>query len=552
LTEFYTGDARPNLILLLGGVGLVLLIACANVVNLLLSRALARQREIAIRTAIGDGRARLIRQLLTESVLLSLAGGAAGLALAYWLIRQLAGMLAIEMPSWMTLEIDLTVLCFTAAISVATGLVAGLASAIQASRPNLNDLLKQGTRGSSGGTGSLMARNALVMTQIATAVMIVIGAGLIVKSFVRLREVALGFDQHNLLTFRIAVPWRKYTGQDSAERMILFYQQAVERLSMLPGVESAAATSNLPMSGETQNGRVTFTVEGQSLDEQQKNPYINDLRVSPNYFRLMGIPLVSGRFFNEYDTRQSPRVGIISRRLAELLFPGQVALGRRIKAGGLDSTGQWTTIVGIVGNVMHDQVAGQPGLDFYVSFHQVPDANMYLLMRVKGEPMGFADSATGVIWSLDGEQSTFNFVTMEGRVADTIWQRRLTAALFIVFGVLALTLAAVGIYGVVSYSVGQRRREIGVRMALGADSGLILRMILKEAFRLLIIGGAIGSLAAFALTRVMEGLLFGVSSTDLTTFLAVPVLLSLVVLVAALIPAIRASRTNPVVALGSE
>jgi putative ABC transport system permease protein len=334
--------------------------------------------------------------------------------------------------------------------------------------------------------------------------------------------------------------------------MIIFYKQAMEKLSALPGVEAVAANSNLPLSGETENGRSTFTLEGQSADEQQKNPYINDLRVSPNYFQTMGIPLVNGRFFNDYDTRDSLRVGIISERLANLIFPGKDPIGRRLKVGDVDSQSKWTTIVGVVGNVKHEQIAGEASLDLYISYQQVPDSNMYLLMRTKSKPAGLSSAAAIEIWSIDGEQSSFNFMMMEERIANSIWQRRLSGTLFLIFAALALTLAAVGIYGVISYSVSQRTREIGIRMALGASSGIVLRMVLKEALKIILVGGGLGIIAAFTLTRIMTSLLYGVSATDPVTFLAVPLLLSAVALLAAFIPARRAAQVDPMVALRSE
>ena len=552
LNDFYVGEVRPYLLLLLAAVAFVLLIACSNVVNLLLSRALAREKEIAIRTALGAGRTRLIRQLLTESLLLSLAGGVAGLAMAYWLVKMLVTIIGVELPPWMRISIDGRVLAFTFAVSILTGLLAGLLPALQASRPDLNELLKEGTRGSSGAARSHRARRALVVAEVALALVLLVGAGLMVKSFIRLQQVALGFNADNLLTFRVALPWRKYTGEERVPAMVAFYKQAMEKLSALPGVESVAANSNLPLTGETEIGKSTFTVEGQSVDEQQQNPYINDLRVSSNYFQTIGIPLVKGRFFNEYDTRNSLRVGIISDRLANLIFSGQDPIGRRLKVGGIDSKATWTTIVGVVGSVKHEQVAGESGLDLYVSYQQVPDGNMYLVMRTKAEPRGLSEAATREIWGIDPEQSTFNFMTMEERIADTIWQRRLSGALFVMFAVIALALAAVGIYGVMSYSVSQRTREIGIRMALGASSRVVLRMVLREALKLMLIGGAVGIGAAFALTRVITSMLYGVSATDPITFLAVPLLLSGVALIAALVPALRAARVDPMIALRAE
>jgi putative ABC transport system permease protein len=552
LRDLYVGEVRPYLLLLLGAVAFVLLIACANVVNLLLSRALAREKEIAIRTALGAVRNRLVRQLLTESLLLALLGGLAGLALSYWWVSALGNLTHAQLPPWITVGIDFKVLAFTFLLSVLTGILAGLAPALQASRPDLNELLKEGTRGSSAGAPRQQFRRALVMAEIALALMLLVGAALMVQSFIRLQQVDLGFNANHLLTFRVALPWRKYQGEEGMPRIALFYRQALEKLATLPGVESVAATGNLPLSGEAENAKLTFTAEGQSQEEQQRNPYVNDLRVSPNYFQAMGIRLVRGRFLNEQDTTTTQRVTVISERLAERLWPGGEAIGKRVKVGGLDSRGHWMIIVGVVGNVKHEQMSGDGGLDLYASYLQVPDANMYLLLKTDVPPLTVTDAATRVIWAIDAEQATFDFMTMEARVTATVWQRRASGALFVVFAALALVLAAIGIYGVMSYAVRQRTREIGIRMALGASSRDVLRMVIAESMRLVLFGSIAGLVAAFGLSRIVASLLYGVSATDPLTFFGMPVLLALVALLAGLIPALRAARVDPMVALRHE
>ncbi|HXG64362.1 MAG TPA: ABC transporter permease, partial [Blastocatellia bacterium] len=551
LTEFYVGDVRPYLLLLLGAAGFVLLIACGNVVNLLLARALAREKEVAIRTALGAGRGRLIRQLLTESVLLALLSGAAGLALAFWWVELLAAMIRIELPPWMTIRMDLRVLIFVLLISMLTGVLAGLAPALQASRPNLNELLKEGARGSSGGARYRL-RRALAAAEIALALVLLVGAGLMMRSFLRLRQTDLGFNADSLLTFRVALPWRKYSGDDGREKQAAFYQQAMERLTALPGVTAVAANSNLPLSGETEAGKLTVTVEGQSVEEQLGNPYVNDLRVSPNYFQVMGILLLKGRFFSESETTKTPLAAIVSQRLAERLWPRQELIDKRLKIGPPHSQGRWMTVVGVVGNVKHEQISGDAGLDLYVSYLQVPDGNMYLLMRTKVPPLTLADAATKVIWSVDEEQSTFDIRTMEDRIADTIWQRRVSGTLFTIFAALAVILAAVGIYSVMSYSVSQRTREIGIRMALGAQTADALKMVLGEVLQLTLIGGGIGLAGAFILARFVSSLLYGVSANDPLTFVSVLLLLAAVALAAGFIPARRAARVDPMVALRYE
>jgi putative ABC transport system permease protein len=551
LRDFYVGDVKPYLWLLLAAVGFVLLIACANVINLLLARSLAREREIAIRTALGAGRSRLVRQLLTESLLLAGLGGLLGLAFAAGWVRLLKTLIRAELPAWITINIDWRVLAFTFAVSILTGLIAGMAPALQASKPDLNELLKEGAKGSQGGARSQL-RGALVVAEIALAVALLVGAGLMVKSFLRLQQTELGFRADYLLTLRVALPWRKYNDPQGPERQKQFYQQLLERLAALPGVESAAMTSNLPLSSERQEGKLTFTIEGQSAEEQQRNPYLNDLRVSPNYFQTIGVRLIKGRLLNEFDTTDTERVGLISERLAARAWPGQEPIGKRLKVGGANSQSKWTTIVGVVGDVKHEEIAGEGGLDLYVSYQQVGDANMYLLLRTKVPPMTLADAATRAVWAGDAEQSTFNIVTMEERIADTVWQRRLSGALFMIFAALALILASVGIYGVMSYAVSQRAREIGIRMAMGAQARDVLKLVTGEGAKLVGIGLGLGLIISFVAARLMTGLLYQVGAADPLTYLLVAALLAAVAMLACYIPARRATKVDPMMALRTE
>ncbi len=550
LRDFSVGDVRPYLWLLLAAVGFVLLIACTNVINLLLARSLAREREIAIRTALGAGRGRLIRQLLTESLLLASLGGLLGLAFAVGWVRLLKGLIRAELPTWIAIDLDWRVLVFTLAVSLFTGLIAGLAPALQVSKPDLNELLKEGAKGSQGGRQGL--RKALIVAEVALAMVLLIGAGLLVKSFLRLQQTDLGFNPGNLLTMRVALPWRKFNDQQGPERQKQFFQQLLERLSALPGVETAALTSNLPLAAERQEGKLTFTVEGQSADEQQRNPFVNDIRVSPNYFQAMGIPLVAGRTLTEFDTAATERVGVISQRLAERLFPGQNPLGKRLKVGDLFSQSQWTTIVGVVRNVKHEEVAGDGGLDLYATYQQVGESNMYLLLRTNVPPLNLADAATRAVWASDPEQSVFNVTTMETRIADTVWQRRLSGTLFLVFAALALALAAIGIYGVMSYAVSQRKREIGIRMALGAQPKDVLRMIVGQGARLIALGLGVGLVVALLGSRLIHSLLYGISSADPLVYVSVLAVLTAVALLACWLPARRATRVDPLQALRQE
>jgi predicted permease len=551
LRDLYAGDVRPYLWLLLAAVGFVLLIACANVINLLLARSLAREREIAIRTALGAGRSRLIRQLLTESLLLAVVGGLAGLATGWGWVKLLRSLVRAEMPAWITIDIDWRVLVFTMAVSILTGLMAGLAPALQASKPNLNELLKEGAKGSQGAARRQL-RKALVVAEIALALVLLVGAGLMVRSFLRLQQTELGFEPDNLLTMRVALPWRKYNDAQGPERQKQFYQQLLERLAALPGVESAAVTSNLPLSSERQEGKLTFTVEGQSAEEQQRNPYLNDLRASPNYFQTIGVRLLKGRLLNEFDREETERVGVISQRLAERAWPGQDPIGKRLKVGGVNSQGRWTTVVGVVGDVKHEEIAGEGGLDLYVSYQQFGDSNMYLLLRAKVAPMALAEAANRAVWEGDPEQSTFDIMTMEERVTDTIWQRRLSGALFIVFAALALILASVGIYGVMSYVVSQRTREIGVRMAMGARPRDVLKLVIGQGAKLIAAGLGAGLIVALIAARIINSMLYQISSTDPLTYLVVLLLLAAVALVACYIPARRAMKVDPMTALRVE
>ncbi|MDX2034310.1 MAG: ABC transporter permease [Blastocatellia bacterium] len=550
LRDLTVGDVRPYLWLLLTAVGFVLLIACVNVVNLLLTRSLSREREIAIRTALGAERGRLVRQLLTESVLLAGCGGGVGVFFAWGWVRGLKTLIRAELPSWVAIDLDWRVLLFTLGVSLLTGLVAGLAPALQASKPDLNDLLKEGAKGSQGGRQGV--RKALVVAEVALAMVLLIGAGLLVQSFRRLQQAELGFNPNNLLTMRVALPWRKYGGEQGPELQRQFFQQLMERLSALPGVESVALTSNLPLSAERQEGKLTFTVEGQSADEQQRNPFANDLRVSPNYFSAMGIPLIAGRFLNDADTAGADRVAVISQRLAERAFPGQDPIGRRLRVGALIADARWATIVGVVGNVKHEAVASDGGFDLYSSYRQVVDSSVYLLLRARVPPRGLIAAATQAVWAGDPEQSAFNLVTMEERIADTVWQRRLAGALFLIFAALALALAAIGIYGVMAYNVSQRTREIGIRMALGAQPRDVRQMIVGQGVRLIALGLGCGLAIALVGGRIIKSLLYGVGSADPLIYTLVLAVLAIVALLACYLPARRATRIDPLHALRQE
>jgi putative ABC transport system permease protein len=553
LRDLYVKDLRPYLWVLLAAAAFVLLIACVNVANLSLSRALAREREIAIRTAMGAGRGRLARLLLTESLLVSLLGGAAGLLVARWSASGLARLVEKELPWWVDVRIDGWVLGFTFLVSLLTGVLAGLTPALQPANLNLNELLKESARGSSSGPARHRARRWLVVSEIALALVLLIGATLMVKSFLRLRQVDLGFNPDRLLTFRVALPWSAYSG----EKSIRFYDQLIVGLRALPGVETVAANSNLPLSGEGEYARQTIMIEGQSLDDQQRNPHVIEQRVSPDYFRLMGIQLVNGRSFNEQDRVTATPVAIVSQRMSERFWPGQDPIGKRLRVGrpgaGQDSPdSMWLTVTGVVRDVRHEQVAEEPGLALYRPYAQAVTNNQYVLVRASVDPMTVAEAATRAVWAVDPNQSTFNVRTMKQRIAETVWQREASSTLFVSFAALALILAAIGIYGVISYTVGQRTREIGIRIALGARRQDVLKMVLGDAMKLAAMGGVVGLLAASALTRLMTGLLYQVSPTDPWTFAIVSLALAGVALAAGYLPARRATKVDPMVTLRQE
>lgn len=545
--ESFIADVRPYLLLLLGAVSLLLLIACVNVVNLLLVRAIGRDKEIAVRSALGARSGQIARHFLVESVLLAVAGCGLGLALAYGGVAQLREMIRVEMPDWMRVEVDGTVLVFALGLAVGIGLLVGLMPALQVKRLNVGQVLKEG-RSVTGGRRRHF-RNVLVVAEIALAVVLLIGSALMVQSFQKLRQAHLGFEPEQVLTFRTALGWRAYTEADDTRR---FYRETLHRLAALPGVTAVGANENLPLSGEEDTHQDTFTLEGQSPEAQQQNPYINLHRPSVGYFEAMRIPIRQGRVFTDFDVADTVPVALVSERLAERLWPGKNPLDQRIKLGGPDRQGPWRQVVGVVGNVKHEALQAEEGYDLYISPEQFPSHNAYFVLRTTGPPMRLAEAATQVVWAVDPLQSTFDFQTMEDRIAAKVWQERISSTLFSAFAVLAALLAAVGIYSVMAYAVSRRTREIGIRMALGADPRDVLRLVLGEAVRMAGLGVAIGVGVAFVLTQAMAGVLHGIGTADPATFAGVSLLLALVAMGAAFLPAYRAARIRPIWALRQE
>ncbi|MBX3744793.1 MAG: ABC transporter permease [Verrucomicrobiae bacterium] len=550
LHEQVVGGVKGALLVLLGAVGFVLLIACANVANLQLARAAARQREMAVRAALGAGRWRIARELLTQSVLLSLIGGGLGLFLAYWGVHLLGQWGGATLPAMEGIRIDAWVLAFTLGVSVITGVAFGLAPAVQAWRTDVNAALKVSGRGDAGGHRNRF-RHLLVVSEVALALVLLVGAGLLIKSFARLTEVNPGFRTEGVLTFQATL-----TEGTPQARRIHFVGQVVERLKALPGVQSAAATDSLPL---TPFERITLVeIEGRPpIDFNRLRRGELNVRpasrptVTPDYFHAMGIPVKSGRAFLPQDARPASGVVIVNETFEKHHFPGESAVGKRIHLLGSGEL-PWLTVVGVVSDVRQGGLAGDVMPEVYSpELEEVGDA-LSFVVRVAGDPATLIPSVRGVVAEVDPTQALHNVMSMEQRLADTTTSRRLNTVLLGSFAAVALLLTVVGIYGVMSYSVTQRRREIGVRMALGAQQSAVLGMILHGGLRLTLLGVAIGLAGALALTRYLSSQLYAVGATDPFTFLGVAVALTSVALVACWLPARRAARVNPIVALRAE
>jgi putative ABC transport system permease protein len=545
--EELVGNLRPALLILLGAVALVLLIACANVANLLLARAASRQKEIAIRSALGANRSRLVRQFLTESMLLSITGGAAGLLLAFAGLKSLTALIPPELFRGREISMDGSVLIFTIALSLLTGAIFGLAPAMQAAKINLNETLKEGGKGTVAPSRPRL-RSALVIAEIALALVLLVGAGLLINSFLRLSNVEAGFKTDNLLTVEVVPQQNKY---DTVEKRTAFYTQVLERVGALAGVESAGVITNLPLTFKGNNA--SFTVEGLPEPPPDQVAIAATRLISPDYFRTMSIQLVSGRGFTRQDINDRAQVAIISETMARTYWPGEEAIGKRIKIGRYSSTNPWITIIGVAANVRQFELETETRPQLYLPYSQLDFFEpRHLVVKTTGDPLSFVASAREAVWSVDRDQPVSNVSTMETIVSESLAGRRLTMLLLGIFAGLALLLAAVGIYGLISYAVTQRTHEIGIRMALGANSRNVLGMVVGDSIRMIAIGVGVGLAAAFFLTRFMRSLLFGVSETDPVTFAVIPALLAAVALAATYIPARRATRVDPMVALRHE
>jgi predicted permease len=546
LLEVAVGDIRPTLLILLGAVGLVLLIACANMANLLLARAASREGEFAVRTALGAGRGRLLRQLLTESVILSLAGGTAGLLLAVWGIQLLVALQPQGIPRLDDVGLDATVLGFTAGIALLAGLFFGLIPAVQVTRSNLAGSIREGGRGALSGRGSARIRGTLVVAEMALSVMLLVGAGLLIRSFVRLQSVDPGFRSEGTLAFSLSLPDAVY---DTDPARHSFYERLIERLRTVPGVQASAAVSDLPMGGSM--NFLTFEVAGREPPRPGQEPGAQILRATPDYFRAMGVPVVRGRPFVREDRQGTSPVVVINERAAQRFFPNQDPLGERItlELNG-DSVGR--EVVGVVGDVKQSGLDAEPQPAIYVPQAQAPAGSMNVVVSTPLPPAAVAGAIKGEVRALDPNLPIDDLRPLRQVVAESVSQPRFYMLLLSIFAGVALTLTAIGIFGVISYAVTQRRREIGIRMALGADSASVLRLVVGGALVLAGIGVGVGLVGAAVGTRVLSGLLFGVEATDPLTFLGVATILLGVAFLASYLPARAASRVDPNIALRSE
>ena len=545
LHKYLTGDYREGLIILLGIVGCVLLVACVNVANLMLARATARQKEFALRAALGAGRWRIVRQLMVESLLLALVGGVLGFALSIWALRLLLTSIPIQLPFWMNFSIDLRVLGFTIAITVLTGLLFGAAPALQTSRVDLNDTLKEGGRGA--GVGRGRSRSFLVVTEIALSLVLLVCAGLMIQSFLRLRSVNVGLDPTNVLVSSYHLPFAKYRED---EQRAAFYKQLLERVRALPGVQAASATATLPLGGG--NWGRSLTVEGYPVLAVGQAPMIQHTVVTPNYFRTMGIPLLSGRDFTDSDARGSQLVTIVDERLANEYWPNQSPIGRRIRFGPPEDNEPWHTIIGVVGTVRHERMQEDTAKSVYLPHQQIPANGMAVMTRTSSEPKELVAAIRREVAQLDPDLPVSKVITMNEVIDEAIWQPRLYATLFAVFAGGALLLALIGIYGVMAFLVQTRTHEIGVRMALGATARDVFKLIVGRGMKLTVIGVVIGVAGAVGATRLMHSLLFNTSATDPIVFILISLLLAFAAFLACYIPARRAAKVDPLIALRYE
>ena len=548
LQEQVVGDVRLSLLVLLATVGFVLLIACANVANLLLSRAVARQGEIAVRTALGASRLRIVRQLLTESIALAFCGGALGVFLAFWTVDWIHVLGTKSIPRLQDVTIDARVLVFALLLSIFSGIIFGLVPALRVSRLDLHSTLKDTGR-SSAGTSAMWGRGnsvrrLLVISELALSVMLLIAAGLLIRSFANLQSVPPGFNPQHVLTFELTMSSRKYS---TAPAILNTYHELWDRLNHLPGVTAAGGITALPLSQAF--AWTPITIEGRIPPAGEKFINADERLVGGNYFQTMEIPLRRGRLFNDEDTMKKPTVVVIDERMAQEFWPGQDPVGKRIHIVELGPEDPWQTIIGVVGRVKHESLDSEPRIAFYTSQAQFPVRAVTGVVRSSTEPAALASAVQNAIRGVDPDLPIYSVQTMAARVDESLARRRFSVLLLTLFAGLALALAAIGIYGVMAYMVSQGTREIGIRMALGATPRNILNLVVRQAMTLALFGVVIGLSGAFALSRLLQNLLFSVRATDAATFAAVPLVLIVVAFVATYVPARRAARIDPMISL---
>ena len=545
LLDRYASDVRRTLWVLLGAVGFVLLIACVNVANLLLVRGAERKKELALRAALGAGRWRIIRQLLSESLLLALLGGSAGLLLGVWMTEWLVRLAPEGVPRLDQARLDTAVLLFTSGVTLLTGMLFGLLPAWQSAQHDLQTTLKEGGRSTTGGVRDRL-RKGLLVAEVGLSLVLLIGAGLMLRTFYQLTHVDPGFAAEDLLTMRLNLPSSAY---DMA-RLRRFYDECLARVEAVPGVRAAALTQSLPIDGSRWNS--VFIVADKPVPPRAELPSAAFTPVSAGFFRAMGIRLLKGRTFTEADAADRPTVTVINETMARRFWPGEDPLGKRLKQGWPEDQAPWLEVVGVVADVKLNGVDQETPLQAYLPLMQRPSYSLALVVRASGSPLGLAPAVERAVHEADKDLPVSGVRSMDQLMSGAIARQRLTLALLLGFGLLALVLASVGIYGVISYSVSLRTHEFGVRMALGARGGDVLRLVIGQGIRLTLVGVALGLLCAFGMTRWMEALLFGVRATDPLTFAVIPVLLTAVALLACYLPARRAAKVDPMVALRYE
>jgi putative ABC transport system permease protein len=551
LREQLIGDIRPTLWMLMAAVAAVLLIACVNVAHLLLARAGAREKEIAVRTALGANAARLVRQLLTESILLAVISGLLGLLLAYWGTWILGKLSPAGLPQAREIPMDWRVLAFTMGVSLITGLAFGLVPALASARSNLNLVLRSGGRGGTGPRTRSRLRDGLLVCEVATSAALLVGAGLLLRSLVRLQEVNPGFRADHVLTLQLSLPQPRYPGL----KVGLFYDQLLSRVAVLPGVESAGVCRFLPLSGS--DASANFQIEGQPPLSDADQPRAKYRTASGGYFAALGIPLLRGRLFDSRDNQHTPKVVIINQTAARRYWPNENPIGKRILSG-LDDN-QWSTIIGVVGDVKHTGLDADTNPETYYHYLQIPpeamnfaEATMALAIRTSADPAAMTSAVREALRTLDPSLPVFNVHTMRDFLYGSLAQPRFRTFLVGIFAGLALVLASLGLYGVVAYSVSQRTAELGIRVALGAQPGSILKLVVFHTAGLAAIGLAIGVAVTLAGSRIISRFLFGISATDPVTLGTASLVILLVALTASLVPALRAAKVDPATALRAE